>query len=145
LKNFPFANAVVSAFVHATEEKDKVMKAMAILTPKGVEVNATELEGYHGNPISLLECRIAKKAVLREWWVGLAEKLDAGIERIRLDLPENIDDSCRLYLRFDKQRAYSGELVLTVGEDVVHVRLKVVTWPARREAAVSLVEEFLSG
>ena len=65
------------------------------------------------------------------------------LDNVRGILLMKIDESCRLYLRFDKQLAYRGELVLTDSGDAVHLKLKVASFPAKREIAVDLVEKFV--
>jgi hypothetical protein len=136
----------VSTFAHATEDVERVLVAMKNVLPKEAKIDVKKLRGHHGNPISMLESKITRKAVLRKWWANLIEMLgEAEIEKIRWALPTKIDESCRLYLRFDKQRAYLGELVSTEGEDTIHLKLKIGTWPAKREVAIEIVEKFLSG
>jgi hypothetical protein len=145
VKEFPFIAAVVGVFVHATEDREKVLRAVRAILPKNAKIDVSDLRGHHGNPISLLESRITKRAALREWWPEFAEKLGkAGVQKILQELPAKTDDSCKLYLRFDKQCAFAGELFLTDGEDIVHLTLKVAAYPAKREAAIESVRKFLS-
>jgi len=71
-------------------------------------------------------------------------KLRAGeLDNIRGISSTRIDESCRLYLRFDKQLAYRGELVLTDSGDAIHLKLKTAAFPAKREVAIGLVEKFI--
>ncbi len=144
MKDFPFISVVVGTFSHATEDVEKVRGTMASLLPKDAEIELKNTEGYHGNPIILLETKINKRAQLREWWKKFAEKIGAGVvEKILESLPENIDDSCNLYLRLEKSRACLGEYVLTSGGDPIHVKLKIGTRPAKKEIAVRHVRDFL--
>ncbi len=140
---FPFRSAVVSTFAHATEAEERVLDALRILLPEEIEVRRSRLKGHHGNPIVNLEARIKRKET-RELWQRILAKLRGGeFEKIARAAPDRIDETCHLHLRFNKQLAYAGELALTEGGDVIHLRLKVAAYPAKREVAVDLVEKFL--
>jgi len=139
---FPFRSAVVSTFVHATEAEKRILDALRILLPEEIEVRRLRFKGHHGNPILSLEARIGRKET-QELWQRILAKLRGGeLEKIAMVAPGRIDKTCHLHLRFDKQLAYAGGLALTEGGDVIHLRLKVAAFPAKREAAVDLVEKF---
>lgn len=143
---FPFSNAIVSAHVHATEEEQLVLEALRTFLPGEVEVGRSKLKGHHGNPIVALEAKVNRRRLLRELWQRALDKLRVGeIDKLRALVPERVDDSCCLYLRFDKQLAHGGELVLTDSGDAIHLRLKVVAFPAKREVAIGLIENFVGG
>jgi RNA binding exosome subunit len=139
---FPFKSAKVSALVHATEDERKVIAALRVLLPNDVGIKRTKLKGHHGNPIVSLEASIEQKRKLQELWRRIVEKLRAGEEIWRV-VDDIIDKSCRLYLRFNKQQAYAGELALTDSGDAIHITLKVTAYPARKEVAAKLVKEFI--
>ena len=142
---FPFKSATVSTFAHATEDEQKVIAALRILLSSDVEIKKTKLKGHHGNPIISFEASIKQKKTLRELWQRMVEKLRAGdFERLSGMASDRIDESCCLYLRFDKQQAHAGELALTGRGDAIHLRLKVTAYPARREVAAKLIEEFIA-
>ena len=141
---FPFSSAVVSTHAHATEDEQCVLEALRTLLPEAVEVRQSKLKGHHGNPITGFEARVNRKILLRKLWERVVAKLRAGeLDNIRGILPMKIDDSCRIYLRFDKQLAYRGELVLAESGDAIHLKLKTAAFPAKREIAVGLVEKFV--
>jgi hypothetical protein len=145
VNEFPFIGAAVSTFVHATEDEEKVLKAMRNIIPAEAKIDVKRLKGHYGNPISLLESRITRKATLRKWWEDLTKKLgEMEVEKIRWAIPAKIDESCQLYLRFDKQRAYLDELIFTEGEDTIHLKLKIGAWPAKQKVAVEAVTRFLT-
>lgn len=143
---FPFRNAIVSTLVHATEDEQRVFSALRTLMPDEIEIHRSKLKGHHGNPIVSFEARIGRKRFLHELWQRIISKLRAGeLEKLAQVAPDRIDDTCHLYLRFDKQLAYAGGLMLTESGDAVHVTLKVVAYPAKRETAVMLVKKFMQG
>lgn len=144
MKEFPFASATLSVHVHATESGEKVLGAIKLLLPEGVVVESSKAKGHYGNLITMLEARVKGAAVLRNLWRILFEKLPANdMEKVRMLVQDLVDSSCRLYLRFDKQRACEGELALAEGGDAIHVRFKVLVYPAKQGAAIAAVEKFL--
>lgn len=144
--DFPFRTADVSTFVHATEDEGKVLKALRLLLPEEVEVGMAKLKGHYGNPILALSASIKQRKLLRELWARMVEKLPVGeVDKLERIVPDRIDETCHLYLRFDKQLAYAGEFALTEGGDAIHMALKVAAYPAKWEVAANLVQEFLAG
>jgi hypothetical protein len=141
----PFKSARVSTLAHATEDEQKVIAALRILLLNSVEIKRTKLKGHHGNPIVSFEASIGQKKTLHEFWRRVVEKLRAGeLEKIGEIVDDRTDESCHLYLRFDKQQAYAGELALTDSGDAIHLTLKVSAYPARKEVAAKLVRKFVA-
>ena len=141
---FPFRNAVVSTFAHATEDEQRVLSVLRTLLPEGVGVHRSKLEGHHGNPIINLEAKVGQRKLLRVLWQRVLTKLRAGeLKKLSKIVPERVDENCFFYLRFDKQLAHAGELVCTDSGDAIHFKLKVTAYPARRELAVNLLEKFI--
>lgn len=134
----------MSTFAHATEDEGRVLSVLKTLLPEGVGVRRLELEGHHGNPIVNLEAKIEQRKLLRELWQRVLAKLRMGeLKKLSKIVPERVDGDCFFYLRFDKQLAHLGKLVLADSGDAIHFKLKVATYPARREVAVKLIEKFI--
>ena len=100
----------ISAFSHATEDEDKVEKAMKNLLPeenRDLWLNRKTLKGYHGDPITIVTGKIRTKkgatGVLRRVMQELSS-LDQ--QRLLDELEERLDDGGNLYIRLDKQNAY---------------------------------------
>jgi len=146
VKEFPFASAVISVYVHATESEEKVSGVLKFLLPKGVAVDASKVKGHYGNPITMLNAKVDGTADIRELWRILFESLSAQeVEKIKRSVPDLVDGSCRLYLRFDKQQACEEKLALVGSGDAIHVKFKVLVYPAKQGAAIVAVEKFLQG
>jgi RNA binding exosome subunit len=142
---FPFRAANISTFAHATEDEKKVLKALGVLLPEGVDVSKTKLKGHYGNIIFTLTASTEQRKLVREFWVRITTKLSDGeLNMLRAAVPESVDEKCNLHLRFDKQLAYEGELAFTKGGDAIHVRLKLAAYPAKHEVATKLVQELIS-
>ncbi len=141
---FPFCNAVVSVHAHATEDEQRVLGILKSLLPAGAEVRKDSTKGHHGNPIVVFEARLCQKKQVRELWQRMLAGLqESSFARFSEDFPDRIDDSCFLYLRFNKQSAYNGELALTGAGDSVHLKFKVLSFPAERQVAIEKVRGFL--
>jgi RNA binding exosome subunit len=116
----------VRAFAHATEDPEKVLTAIRNTLPKELGENATfqktSLTGHYKNPIILFETKLMDKqhlpAALEKIAAGLSpldkEKLDS---EIKLHLEKR-----NLYLRFNKQSAYQGELRFS-SNDPIHFKI----------------------
>jgi len=140
----PFRSAIVTAFVYVTEDERRVLDSLRILLPDEVKVRRSKLVGHYGNPILSLEAPVRHKKLLRELWERILVKLRSGeLEKLARTVPGRVDETCHFYLRFDKQLAHAGELVLTGSGDAIHLRLKVAAYPAKREVAIGLVEKFM--
>ncbi|MDF1557605.1 MAG: RNA-binding domain-containing protein [ANME-2 cluster archaeon] len=133
----------------ATEDPAKVRSALELfLTPQDRETDETSIirettaTGYHGNPIIVMEAEVEKKKDCRYIIDYIRHTLGAaGIERLISELPRRVDEDCNLFLRFDKQEAYQGRLVITGTSDAVHIRMKIKVYPARREDALEAARE----
>lgn len=133
-------HAVLRVHCHATEEEERVRRALALLAGEA-EPARSLAEGHHGNPIVVLEVLALKKQADAVWArlrasPQVARQLAAEAER-------RTDEGGTFYARFDKQRAYLGELVLTPGDDAIHLRSKLAAHPARKGPAVRLLRAFL--
>jgi len=143
---FPFRTANISTIAHATEDEQKVLSALKVMLPEGIEVRRKKLKGHHGNPIFTFTAPIKQRKLVRELWARMTAKLQAGeLDKLGSIMPKRIDETCHLYLRFDKQLAYASELALTESGDALHVELKVSAYPAKRDVAIKLVLKFIAG
>lgn len=101
-------------FAHATEDAEKVLTAVRNILPvalsEGAVFQKTRLTGHHGNPIVLFETKLVDKQAL----VGVLRKIGASLtvldkETLENDLKLHLEKR-NLYLRFDKQFAFQGEV-----------------------------------
>lgn len=87
----------------------------------------TTLTGHHGNPITLIEVELADRQTL----MGVLEKIGSGLtsldkEALSREISLHLEKG-NLYLRFDKQQAYLGELRFWSNDPIhfkVHFRNK---------------------
>jgi RNA-binding protein len=133
-------NAVLRVHCHATEEEDRVRQALALLAGDA-ELQVEHAEGHHHNPILVLEANLTKAAADKVWARLRAAPLVA--EQLAAEAERRTDDRGVFYARFDKQRAYQGEVALTQGDDAIHLRSKLAAFPAKKDIAVDQVRRFL--
>ena len=134
---------IVSAVVYSTENREKVATAMATLFPFEFEIVRIPAKGHFGNPIEYLEVEIKRKKDIKEFWNNLIELLGDQRKYIINTLEERIDDQGQLFIRFDKQKAYLGEVEVTESGDAVVVKAKLVTYPSRKEKIVEFARKII--
>jgi RNA-binding protein len=87
----------------------------------------TGLTGHHGNPITLIEVELADRQTL----LGVLGKIGTGLtsldkETLSCEMKLHLEKG-NLYLRFDKQQAFLGELRFSSNDPIhfkVHFRNK---------------------
>jgi RNA binding exosome subunit len=120
----------LSFFAHATEDRDKVLKAAYNLLPaefvEEVDISKKNLKGEYGNPI------VFHKAMIQN--PELAETIlrNIGLNLSPLD-KETLSDELDLrlkkgnfYLRLDKQAAFKGKIRLCKS-DPIRLRIRFKT------------------
>lgn len=114
------------AFAHATEDPEKVLTAIHNTLPNELGENAifqkTSLTGHHKNPIIIFETKLTDKQHLSY----ALSKIAAGLSSLD---KETLDSEIKmrlekrnLYLRFNKQSAYQGELRFS-SNDPIHFKI----------------------
>jgi hypothetical protein len=127
----PFHYVDLRAFSYATEDDRRVERALRTLLPDDAALERTETTGHHGDPIVVLSARVENADDVRHVLARLAEAPE--FERVESELDDRVTDNCELFLRFDKQAAFRGDVRLGDG---LTVRAKVEAYPATREGAV---------
>ena len=124
---------------HATEDRAKVELALrTVVGDAPVEVSRTE--GHFGNAIEVLESVLDDEARILD---VLGRMTAEDLREVSSTISSRMDDSCHMFLRFDKQRAFAGELRLGGGEDVIALRIKVRAFPAKPEIAAGIMGALL--
>jgi len=127
---------------HATEDLEKVKKALLNLLPDGraeeLVIRMEPLKGHYGNPITLLEARIDDPGLIEALLESLRLRLSMeDKQRIARDLSRLLEKN-DLYLRLDKQAAFEDELRLR-RDDPIHIRIHCKT--SDRETMVNMCHE----
>jgi len=135
----------LSTIAHATEDEDKVERAIQNLFPEGIsEVNLKKqkLSGHHKDPLTLISTRIKKRreaALILRSIIALLPPLDR--ESLLEELEDRVDESGNLYLRIDKQKAFKGSGAL---HDVDPIRIKFSFRVPHKRPALEYIESVLT-
>ncbi len=130
-------NISYRTFVYGTENEEKVKKAVKTLFPNSSPLKE-ETKGYYKNSVLILYDKIEKNREIKDF-IQILKKLPSS--NFLNDLNRKMDDKCNLFLRFDKQKAYQGDLKIVEHGDSIHVKIKMAAYPARRENAIKLAGE----
>jgi RNA binding exosome subunit len=119
----------ISVFIHATEDRAKVLRAVRNLFPRDAEFPSyteTNLEGYFGDPITPLYFLVKNRRPASELFNHIVQNLSSLDYVTMLDeLPQRIDETKNLYLRFDKQKAFLGKPALE-RHDAIRVKVSLL-------------------
>jgi len=133
-------NLSYRAFVYGTENEEKVREAICTLLPTALpEKEVTE--GYYKNQVIILQGKITKKREIKDFLEKLYLLKPSAKKRILRELENRMDERGNLFLRFDKQRAYLGDLKLVEHGDALHIKLKIAAYPARKEEALKVARQ----
>ncbi len=131
----------VETYCHATEDPVRVREALGNLLGEDTEIEEVNTRGYYGNTITVMRRKISGKREIREFFERLPQEIKTSL---RDSLGSRTDDDCNLYFRIDKGSAYLEEPELSDGGYVIKFRGKVEVYPAKREKALAVLEEFFS-
>jgi RNA-binding protein len=122
---YPLAYVEIRVFSHATEDLTKVETAVRNTLPDALAQETTfsksNCVGHYGNPIVLVEVKLANKALL----FSALEKIGSALssldkEQLAEDMKLHIEKH-NMFLRLDKQSAFLGNLRLT-SDDPIHFK-----------------------
>jgi RNA binding exosome subunit len=133
-----FQKMAFRVFCHATESEEKVRKALTFVSGSDV-VRTRKAKGFHGNPIIIMESSISGRR-LRSFMEDL--KSSGVFRNLGSGLIDRVTDDCCLYLRFDKQKAFNGELEIVDHDDVIATKLKLRIDPKERLSSITAVKEY---
>lgn len=141
----PFKSVGISTFAHSTESVKKLKQTLRNLLPEEIEIEISEAEGHYGDPISIISARLQNNPHLREFWRSVLKRVsEKEKKRIADESLDRISEDCRLYLRFDKQSLVSNDsLKLVDSGDVIHVRINISAYPAKKDIAIEKMKEFI--
>ena len=120
----------LTTLVHATEDESKVRRAVLNLLPPDVyppAFEAVKLKGYYGDPITVLKLNVTHRKPATDLLEHIVKRLSSLDVTSLLDgLTQHVDESRNLYMRLDKQKAYTGKVVLERHDSIrVKARLRL--------------------
>lgn len=127
----------VSLFIHATEDPEKVLKAVKNVFPveyaEDIEFEKSNLQGYYKNPITTLRVIIRENVRVAAFLKNLLRRLEERDRTLLFSELEKYSDSKgTLYLRLDKQEAFQDKIRLC-SADPIHVKIRLNFLPRTLE------------
>jgi hypothetical protein len=105
-------------------------------------VESVKVEGHYGNEMLLLQVKMKNSKDVKYFVDLIKDRLSLDdLDRLRAELPERVDDDCVLHIRFDKQKAFMGEVALATSQDVISAQLKIRAYPALKQKAIEAVSK----
>ncbi len=138
--NLKFAAAEINLVLHATEDENRVLRAIEdIFLVRAERFLRSSSEGHYKNKIILLKAMLSshEAASLAKRMISLLNSSDR--EHLSRLADEYSDEKGNLYIRLDKQRMCQGRLSLSE-TDAIRVRFK----PVRRFKPSDTVENYAS-
>lgn len=135
-------NISYRVFVYGTENEEKVKEAVKSLFPNSHPQTDTT-EGYFKNPVLILHDKITKNREIKEFVNVLKQIDDTSKKQLFNELENKMDARGNLFLRFDKQKAYLGDLKIIEHGDALHVKINVAAYPAKKENAIKVARDIL--
>ncbi len=118
-------SAEFEAFAHSTEDPKRVFKALLFLSDGKGEVREEKVRGHYGNEVIIYKLKVSKRREVRAVIERLSSLMsESDKKKLKRQLHLRVNGHGNLYLRFDKQKAYLGEVCLSEDEDVVKVKVK---------------------
>lgn len=105
----------LSSIAHATEDPNKVLSAIFNVSPTGFskQFEAARVKGHFGNEIQIFRLRNRGVSQAASFLESVLSSLSQGDRlQLRERLDEHLDSSGTLHMRFDKQEAFGGFVVL---------------------------------
>jgi RNA-binding protein len=133
------AAAEINLVLHATEDEDKVLKAIeATLLVPSVRFSRSVSEGHYKNKILMQKAMLSSKeaAMLAKRVISLLNSADRAYLSRQID--DYADEKGNLYIRLDKQRICKGKVSLSE-TDAIRVRFK----PIRRFRPSDSVQNYV--
>ena len=125
--DFSITDVEMSVFVNATEDEEKVERALRNIIPPeitGVKVERQTLKGHYKDPITLITARVRKKRTAKEVFRSTMKGLSSlDQNRLMEEVEDRSDEAGSLYLRLNKQGALRGVRTL-VDVDPIRMRFR---------------------
>ncbi len=134
-------SARISSVAHATEDTEKVIRAISNICPEDLsrEFHTIKVKGHYGNPITIIRLVLrggpAAERLFNNIW-GKLSSLDKA--QFKNNAESHIDESGVLHIRVDKQTAFVGRVSIEEGEPI-KVEITFKAW-SRGQSILDLVK-----
>ena len=132
----------IFTIIHATEDLNKVVKAIRNIFPEeftNEPYEKSDLTGHYRNPIVTLRAFIREKAKEIAFLKNILCRLEAD-DRAYLssEFKDHMDSKGTFYLRLDKQEAFLGRIKLGF-DDTIHIKVRLDLTPITLEELESIL------
>jgi len=129
-------------FVYEDENEEKLIEALKLLLPTA-KIERELAEGIMEDKIIILSGIIDKKKETKEFLNNLLLMDKSSLDKLAEDLPRKIDKNGNLFLRFSKDSACDEKWEICDSGDSIHLKIKIMAYPAKKEVAINLLNEVL--
>ncbi|MCD5425929.1 MAG: hypothetical protein LRZ92_05665 [Methanosarcinaceae archaeon] len=106
------------------------------------KIELISIIGHYKNPITIISVKLTRKSEISSFFKCINENISfSEHEKFISDIPDRLDEDQVLHLRFNKQAAFLGKIVLTEDSDAISVKIKIVTYPKNRNSAIKEARE----
>ncbi|MCD6428150.1 MAG: hypothetical protein J7L12_00865 [Desulfurococcales archaeon] len=120
---------ILKVFSHATEDPNKVRKAVMNILPEElrdkVVFDEVVTKGHYGNEIRVLTLKLKRKEALETLKHILCNMSEVERNILLATLETRVDPPSHLYLRLSKQDAYRGSIRLLDSGDVIRLAVTI--------------------
>ncbi len=120
----PIARLDLEVNIHATEDLDKAVNHIIRLLTEKAPIIIEVLYGHYGNPIYRVQSVIRDGDLAMSIVRAICSSL-VNRDYLLRTVGNRVDSSGDIFLRFDKQEFVRGRFMLSDGDDVVRVRIRV--------------------
>lgn len=132
----------IRAFQYPSEDPEKVKKtlnAVIDLESEQEELKEESLESHKGAEIKKYEYKTENRSEVREIINRIFNKLNSSDDPVK-----HLNEDGEFYIRLDKQELYKGNFKLTDSGDVVHVKVKIASYPFRMKTIRENLKKLIS-
>jgi RNA binding exosome subunit len=129
-------------FIYENENQDQLILALHNILPTA-EFEVEIAEGLLGEPMQILTGRVDKKRDCKDFLNKLLELDNNQLIKLSNDLDRKMDYNGNLFLRFDKYDAIDDVWNIIDKGDAIHLKVKIVAYPAKKEIAMKNFREIL--
>jgi RNA binding exosome subunit len=143
-------NIKLSVFAHEQEDPEPIRQHFLQLLPFNLEQEKLELkqqsaQGFQERKIIILELRLTKERHTTKFLTHLKEQLSQDQRTLLLkQAPSRLDNELNFFIRLDKtQLIQDSKYWITDQGDCFHIRISIAAYPANKESALKIVEDWL--
>ena len=145
-EKLPVRGVEISTFAYATEDVEKVEHAIRnLIPPEGVNARFKQmnLKGYYKDPITVIQLKVRRKKEASAMITHLMKGFSSlDLYQLTEELEERVDQAGNLYIRLDKQRAFTGVQLLN---RVDPIRIKIMFNIPHKQDPATFIKSVLEG